>query len=72
MLFLQGTRDELADLELLRGVLTPLAPRATLHVVEHADHAFHVLVRSGRKNPEVLAEILDAMAAWMKPLSLRA
>jgi predicted alpha/beta-hydrolase family hydrolase len=71
-LFLQGTRDELADLELLRGVLGPLGQRATLHVVEYADHAFHVLVRSGRKNPEVLAEILDAMAAWMKPLSLRA
>jgi len=65
MLFLQGTRDELADLELLRGVVAPLGKRATLHVVEHADHAFHVLVRSGRKNPEVREELLDTMAAWM-------
>src|SRR4051812_48074057 len=47
MLFLQGTRDELADLELMRGVVTPLGQRATLHVVEGADHAFHVLARSG-------------------------
>src|SRR4051812_16986636 len=48
MLFLQGTRDALADLELVRRSVAPLAERATLHVVEGADHAFHVLVRSGR------------------------
>ena len=66
MLFLQGTRDELADLELMRGVVAPLGQRATLHVVEGADHAFHVLARSGRKDPEVREELLDTMAAWMR------
>jgi predicted alpha/beta-hydrolase family hydrolase len=66
MLFLQGTRDELADLELVRSVVTPLAPRATLHVVDGADHAFHVLVRSGRDDAQVREELLDTMAAWMR------
>jgi predicted alpha/beta-hydrolase family hydrolase len=66
MLFLQGTRDALADLRLLRGALDPLGDRATLHVVEGADHAFHVLVRSGRTDAEVLEELLDRMAAWMR------
>jgi len=49
MLFLQGTRDALADLPLLESVLAPLAPRATLHVVDDADHSFHVRASSGRK-----------------------
>jgi predicted alpha/beta-hydrolase family hydrolase len=66
MLFLQGTRDALADLPLLRAALQPLADRATLHVVEGADHAFHVLVRSGRTDAQVREEILDRMAAWMR------
>jgi predicted alpha/beta-hydrolase family hydrolase len=66
MLFLQGTRDELADLDLMRGVVSPLGQRATLHVVDGADHAFHVLARSGRKDPEVREELLDTMAAWMR------
>jgi predicted alpha/beta-hydrolase family hydrolase len=65
MLFLQGTRDELADLGLIRGVAEGLGDRATLKVLEHADHAFHVLARSGRKDAEVLDELLDAAAAWM-------
>jgi len=65
MLFLQGTRDALADLDLVRQVVQPLGTRATLHVVEGADHAFHVLVRSGRTNDEVLAELADTAAAWM-------
>lgn len=65
MLFLQGTRDELADLELVRAVTDGLGPRATLHVVDGADHAFHVLVRSGRNDAQVRAELLDTMQAWI-------
>lgn len=65
MLFLQGTRDALADLALVRATVEPLAPRATLHVVDGADHAFHVLVRSGRSDGEVLEELATAMAGWM-------
>jgi uncharacterized protein len=66
MLFLQGTRDELADLDLVRQTTTKLGPRATLHVVDGADHSFHVLVRSGRNDTQVREELLDAMAAWMR------
>lgn len=66
MLFLQGTRDALADLALLRQVTQGLGDRATLHVVQGADHAFHVLVRSGRNDAEVLRELLDTAAAWMR------
>jgi predicted alpha/beta-hydrolase family hydrolase len=65
MLFLQGTRDELADLALIRGVTDGLGERATLKIVEHADHAFHVLARSGRNDAQVLAELLDTAADWM-------
>jgi predicted alpha/beta-hydrolase family hydrolase len=68
MLFLQGTRDELAQPDLLVPVVTRLATRARLHAVEHADHAFHVPARSGRKDPEVLQELLDVAAAWMREL----
>jgi predicted alpha/beta-hydrolase family hydrolase len=64
MLFLQGTRDELADLALLRRVLAPMAARATLHVVDDADHAFHVRARSGRNDTQLLAELADTIAAW--------
>lgn len=67
MLFLQGTRDDLADLSLLDQVLRPLGSRATLHVVEGGDHSFHVLKRSGRSDPEVMDELTGAMAAWMVP-----
>jgi uncharacterized protein len=66
MLFLQGTRDELAELDLVRKAVAPLAPRATLHVVDGADHAFHVLVRSGRTDAEVMQELADALTAWME------
>ena len=66
MLFLQGTRDELARLDLVRETTAKLGRHATLHVVEAADHSFHVLVRSGRNDPQVLEELLDTMAGWMK------
>jgi predicted alpha/beta-hydrolase family hydrolase len=66
MLFLQGTRDALADLDLVRETTATLADRATLHVVDGADHAFHVLVRSGRNDEQVREELLDTMAGWMQ------
>ena len=63
MLFLQGTRDALADLTLLRPIVEKL-PRATLHVVDGADHSFHVLKRSGRTDQAVLHELARAVAEW--------
>lgn len=65
MLFLQGTRDGLADLELLRPLCEKLAPRAVLHVVEGGDHSFHVLKRSGRSDEEVIEELADAISSWI-------
>jgi uncharacterized protein len=65
MLFLQGTRDPLAELELLGPVVKPLGSLATLHLVKEADHSFHVLARSGRNDREVMDEVLDAFAAWV-------
>ena len=65
MLFLQGTRDTLADLDLIRGVCEHLGPLATLHVVAGADHSFSVLKRSGRTSAEVLTELASTTAAWM-------
>jgi predicted alpha/beta-hydrolase family hydrolase len=64
MLFLQGTRDELADLGLLKRVVEPLAPRATLHIIDDADHAFHVRASSGRNDEQVLQDLARTMAAW--------
>ena len=64
MLFLQGTRDELADLTLLRSVLAPLGERATLHVEDDADHSFHVRAKSGRKDAQVLAELARTLSSW--------
>jgi predicted alpha/beta-hydrolase family hydrolase len=66
MLFLQGTRDTLAESALIAGTVAQLGGDATLHVVDDADHAFHVLARSGRKDAEVREEMLNAMALWMK------
>jgi hypothetical protein len=64
MLFLQGTRDTLADLALLRPVVERLGARATLRVIEHADHMFHVPKRSGRTDEQVLDGLAGAVAAW--------
>ena len=69
MLFLQGTRDNLADLTLLRPLLGGLENLATLKVFEGADHSFHVLKRSGRSDEEVNAEMIDAFVAWAENLS---
>ena len=64
MLFLQGTRDALAEVSLLEPVVKGLGQLATLHLVKEADHSFHVLARSGRNDREVMTEVLDAFAAW--------
>jgi len=65
MLFLQGTRDELAELSLLQPLVGRLGEHATLHALADADHSFHVPAKSGRKDSQVLAEALDAFAAWI-------
>jgi uncharacterized protein len=65
MLFLQGSRDPLAELDLLRPTVRKLGKRAKLVLAEDADHSFHVPARTGRKDPEVFAEILDAARDWM-------
>jgi predicted alpha/beta-hydrolase family hydrolase len=64
MLFLQGTRDNLAVLDLMRPVCDHLGARATLHVVDGADHSFAVLKRSGRTNADVLQELAVTVSAW--------
>ncbi len=64
MLFLQGDRDDLADLKRLKPVVKGLGERATLHLVEGGDHSFHVLKRSGRTDTEVLAELVETIVAW--------
>ena len=69
MLFLQGDRDELADLTLLRPVVEGLGARATLHVVDHADHMFHVLKRSGRTEDEVFDELTETTDIWRERVS---
>lgn len=68
MLFIQGTRDELADLGLLRPVVADLGARASLHLLEEADHSFHVPARTGRKDSDVQAAALDALCSWLDAL----
>jgi uncharacterized protein len=69
MLFLQGTRDQLADLNLLRPVLEKLGSKATLHVVDAADHSFHVLQRSGKTDREIMRELAQVFVSWAKTIS---
>ncbi|EJN14518.1 alpha/beta hydrolase superfamily enzyme, predicted hydrolase [Bradyrhizobium sp. YR681] len=69
MLFLQGTRDGLADLGLLKPVIAALGPKATLHEVAGGDHSFAVLKKSGRTNDEALTEVLDTLTAWIDGLA---
>jgi predicted alpha/beta-hydrolase family hydrolase len=68
MLFLQGTRDKLAELELLRPVCSDLGQRAQLHIIEGADHSFGVLKRSGRNDRDVLRELGSTVAEWANRL----
>jgi predicted alpha/beta-hydrolase family hydrolase len=69
MLFVQGTRDDFADIERMRAVMAELGTRATLHVVEGGDHSFRALKRAGRAAADVMAEIRDALVAWMRPIA---
>jgi uncharacterized protein len=71
MLFLQGARDTLADLKLLRPVCAGLGTRAKLHVIETADHSFHVLKRSGKSDAEVLRELAETEASWAEQIVSR-
>jgi uncharacterized protein len=71
MLFLQGTNDKLAELSLLKPVVEGLGARARLHLVEGADHSFHVPARSGRNDREVMEEMLDAFAGWAETIGAR-
>src|SRR6266571_1919847 len=64
MLFLQGDRDEFADLKVLKRVVSGLGEWATLNLVAGGDHSFHVLKRSGRTDTEVLAELVETIVAW--------
>jgi hypothetical protein len=68
MLFLQGTRDALADLQLLRPICAELGTRATLHVIDGADHSFHVLKSSGKTDEGVLEELAQNASVWTKRL----
>ena len=69
MLFLQGTRDKLADLTLLQPLLSQIDPEPTLSIIDGADHSFHVLKRSGRTDEEVLDEICATFAGWVDSLT---
>ncbi|HSE57931.1 MAG TPA: alpha/beta family hydrolase [Nitrospiraceae bacterium] len=69
MLFLQGTRDTLADLTLMRPLCAKLGPRATLQTVDTADHSFHVLKRSGRTDADVLHQLARTVASWADALA---
>lgn len=70
MLFLQGTRDALADLDLLEPVCNQLEPRSTLHVVDTADHSFHVQKASGKSDKDVIVELAETVGKWAESLSL--
>jgi predicted alpha/beta-hydrolase family hydrolase len=66
MLFLQGTRDEFADLSLLTPIIKKLKTTATLHLIEHADHSFHVKKSSGTRNEDVLNKLRDAVMQFIE------
>jgi uncharacterized protein len=68
MLFLQGTRDDLADLTLLRPITKGLGALATMHVIDGADHSFHVLKSSGKTDAAVLKELAQQTAEWAETL----
>jgi len=65
MLFVQGTKDKLAEFDRVQALVAQLGAIATLVPIEEADHSFHVLVRSGRNDAQVMQQLLDAAAAWM-------
>jgi len=63
--FRAGTRDELAELALLEPLVARLGKRVTLELLQHADHTFHVLARTGRKDAEIRTELVQTLAAWV-------
>jgi predicted alpha/beta-hydrolase family hydrolase len=69
MLFLQGMRDEFANIELLEPLCKRLGPRATLKLFQDADHSFRVPARTGRKDLQVREELLNIVAEWIEKLS---
>ena len=71
MLFLQGTRDELAAPTLVQALVERLGARATLELIDGADHSFHVFARSGRNDAQVRTELLDMLAAWVSRVLAR-
>jgi predicted alpha/beta-hydrolase family hydrolase len=71
MLFLQGTRDPLAELGLLKATIERLGERATLYLAADADHSFHVPAKTGRKDSAVTADLLDAAASWIRAVVAR-
>ena len=70
LLFVQGTRDELAELGLLKPVVERLGARATLHLLQDADHSFRVPARTGRNNSDIQEAALDALCAWLDSLTM--
>ena len=71
MLFLQGTRDALADTQLISSVTKRLGERASLHVIPDADHSFHVPARTGRTDAEAMSDMLDVLAVWIRSIISR-
>jgi predicted alpha/beta-hydrolase family hydrolase len=69
MLFLQGTRDDFADLDYLKPLVKRVGSRATLKLFDDADHSFHVPAKSGRTDAEVMTELLDALSAWIDTIA---
>jgi predicted alpha/beta-hydrolase family hydrolase len=69
MLFLQGTRDEFATLDLLKPLVRRLGRKATLHLVEGGNHSFRVPAKTGRKEADVLTELADTLATWMERIA---
>jgi len=71
MLFLQGTRDALADVQLMRTLTRRLGSRATLKLIQDADHSFHVLARNGRNDADAKTELLDTLTTWFEAIPLQ-
>jgi len=69
MLFLQGTRDEFAQLDLLQEVVRKLGDRATLHVIEEGDHSFKVPKRTGKTENDVMLELAETVQQWATGLT---
>jgi predicted alpha/beta-hydrolase family hydrolase len=65
MLFLQGSRDEFGQLDLLQPLIARLGSRATLHLFSDADHSFKAPKKSGRDDAQTRSEIAAVVAAWI-------